>query len=503
MPTLSINGREVTVPKGTPIIRAAAQVGINIPHFCYHPALSAPANCRMCLVEVEKARKLEPACYLKCTDGMVVHTESEKVLAVRKSVLEFILLNHPVDCPICDQAGECKLQDYYVAYDAEPSRLSTQKVGKAKVYPIGPHVVLDAERCILCTRCIRFCDQVTGTSELTMIERGDRVEIRTFPGKELDNAYSMNVTDICPVGALTTKDFRFKCRVWLLTSTDSICTGCAKGCNIHLDHFRGETQRYRPRFNAEVNEYWMCDSGRLSYKDLHTDRLLDIKVEGDAFESWPRAARKVAGLLAKSAVGPRTAFVVSARASTESLLAAREFAATTLGGATVYWAGRPDGESDEFLIQSDRNPNRAGLAHVFGEGVLARDASSLLAELERGNVDAVYMMGSALPLDTEARNRFVDLASKTGLFVLQAAHKSDLANAAHVFLPAATHAEQDSTFVNADGIAQPAYRAYPPAGNALPHWEIFFRLARASDNALPWSDFASLQDALFEAEAAE
>ena len=270
MPTATINGKEVTVPRGTAIIRAAATLGINIPHFCYHPALSAPANCRMCLVEVEKARKLEPACYIKVNDGMVVYTESEKVVAARQAVLEFILINHPVDCPICDQAGECKLQDYYMAYDAKPSRLNTGKVGKQKVYPIGPEVVYDGERCILCTRCVRFCDQITGTSELTVVERGDRTEIRTFPGRELDNPYSMNVTDICPVGALTTRDFRFKCRVWLMSSSDSICTGCARGCSVHLDHHLGETQRYRPRFNPEVNEYWMCDEGRLSYKELNT-----------------------------------------------------------------------------------------------------------------------------------------------------------------------------------------------------------------------------------------
>lgn len=501
MPTLTVNGREVTVPQGTPIIRAAAMVGVNIPHFCYHPSLSAPANCRMCLVEVERARKLEPACYLKCTDGMVVQTESEKVVAARKAVLEFILINHPVDCPICDQAGECKLQDYYLAYDAQPSRLRTEKVGKAKVYPIGPNVIYDGERCILCTRCVRFCDQITGTSELSVVERGDHSEIRTFPGRELDNPYSMNVTDICPVGALTTKDFRFKCRVWLLSSTDSICTGCSKGCNVHMEHFQGEVQRYRPRFNPEVNEYWMCDEGRLSYKDLHADRLAQIRLGDNTDLRWPRAARQLAGDLQKH-VGA-IAFVASAQASLENLYAAKEFAATTLGGADVYWTGRAGGESDELLIQADKNPNSNGLMTVFGADIEDRNAGKLLADMEAGRVKAVYMMGTELPFDAEGRKRFTEAARGLKLFVLQSTHQAELAAIATVSLPAATHGEQEGTFINSDGIVQPAFQALEPAGQALPDWAIFVRIARAADTPLTFDGLGGIQSALFEADAAE
>ena len=503
MPTLTINGREVTVPRGTSVIRAAAQVGINVPHFCYHPALSAPANCRMCLVEIERARKLEPACYAKVSDGMVVHTESPKVIAARKAVLEFILINHPVDCPICDQAGECKLQDYYMAYDAAPSRLSTPKVGKAKVHPIGPHVVYDGERCILCTRCVRFCDQITGTSELTVVERGDHSEIRTFPGHELDNPYSMNVTDICPVGALTTRDFRFKCRVWLMSSTDSICVGCSKGCNTHLEHFQGETQRYRPRFNPEVNEYWMCDEGRLSYKDLHADRLTTLSVGGDASLSWPRAARTLGGRLAaaaKSAGPARVAFVTSARASNEALLAGKAFAETVLGGASVYWSGCADGEGDALLIRADKNPNRAGIAAVFGEGVKGADA--LLSDLEGGKIDVLYMMGAEVPFGEDAAGRFAAAAKKAQLFVLQASHRRGLAEAATATLPTCTHAEQEGTYINEDGIVQPAFAAYAPTHDALPDWAVLVRVARGADLPLPFDDFAGLQAELYDREAA-
>ncbi len=503
MPTLTINDREVTVPKGTPIIRAAAMVGVNIPHFCYHPALSSPANCRMCLVEVERARKLEPSCYLKCTDGMVVHTESEKVIAARTAVLEFILVNHPVDCPICDQAGECKLQDYYMAYDALPSRVNTAKVGKAKVYPIGPNVVYDGERCILCTRCVRFCDEVTSTSELTVVERGDHSEIRTFPGQELDNPYSMNVTDICPVGALTTKDFRFKCRVWLLTSTDSICTGCSKGCNVHMEHFQGEVQRYRPRFNPEVNEYWMCDAGRLSYKELHADRLQTLSVDGRDDLKWPRAARVLSGQLAAKSGAGRSILVVNAQSSLENLYAAQLFANGVLNDATVYWTGRADGNSDELLVQSDKNANRAGIAAVFGEETLANDAHALLKALEAGGVGVLYMMGTELPFDSDGRRRFVEAASNASMFVLQSATRSDLAAVAHATLPVATHAEQDGSYINVDGLVQPAYRAFTPPGLSLADWEVFVRLARGSDVDFPVSEFSQIQSALFEAEAAE
>lgn len=504
MPNAIINGKEVTVPRGTPIIRAAAQLGINIPHFCYHPALSQPANCRMCLVEVEGARKLEPACYLKIEEGMKVHTESPKVIAARRAVLEFILINHPVDCPICDQAGECKLQDYYMAYDAEPSRLSTAKVAKVKAYPIGPEVIYDGERCILCTRCVRFCDQITGTSELTVVERGDRSEIRTFPGRELDNAYSMNVTDICPVGALTTRDFRFKCRVWLLSSTNSVCTGCAKGCNVHLEHNQGEVQRYRPRFNPAVNEYWMCDSGRLSYKDLHTDRLRGIRVGAQTDLSWPRAARIIATeLAAADYAAEHVVFVAGANASLEALVAAKEWATDIAGAGHTFWAGRPDGDSDEFLISSDKNANRAGVDFAFGDDILARDAHALLHTLEKGGIRLLVLLGDDLPFDADARKRFDAALATVEKVILISARGNALAKQAWAVLPAATHAEEEGTFINQDGLLQSYDAAFSPLEEALPAWEIFVRLARGASRELAAHSLAALQQAIDAKAAAE
>jgi len=497
MPTLTINGKSVTVPPGTPVIRAAAELGINIPHFCYHPALSAPANCRMCLVEIERARKLEPACYAKCNEGMVVHTENEKVHTARRAVLEFILINHPVDCPICDQAGECKLQDYYMAYDARPSRLRTHKVAKSKVYPIGPHVVYDGERCILCTRCVRFCDEITGTSELTVVDRGDASEIRTFPGIELDNPYAMNVTDICPVGALTTRDFRFKCRVWLLSSTDSICVGCAKGCNVHLEHFQGEVQRYRPRFNPEVNEYWMCDAGRLSYKALHHQRISQPVLNGDSSLSWPRFARALAELLAPHK-GSKSAFVTSAQSTCEGLYAGQAFASNVLETENVFWIGEPDGDQDELLVRSDKNPNRAGVHAVFGDALMAKDANALLTALEAGEIRMLYVAGGSLPYAGDDLRRFIDACRALELLVVQSPTHNALTEIAHATLPSCTHAEQEGTFINEDGIVQAVYQAFKPANLALPDWEIFVRIARAANVSLGFDDTQDIQERLFE-----
>ncbi|MEM1349642.1 MAG: 2Fe-2S iron-sulfur cluster-binding protein, partial [Myxococcota bacterium] len=395
MPTLTINGVEVEVDKGTTLLQAAAVAGYEVPHFCYHPALSAPANCRMCLVEVEGQRKLLPACYNTVADGWVVHTESEEVIKARKAVLEFILVNHPVDCPICDKAGECKLQDYYFAYDAQESRMRAEKQHKVKAYPIGPRVVYDGERCILCTRCIRFCEEITGTNELTLVDRDDKIEVRTFPGMELDNDYSLCTVDVCPVGALTSRDFRFKCRVWLLTSTESVCASCATNCSIHMDHFRNEVQRYRPRYNPQVNDYWMCDSGRMSYKLLHQGRLLSPLSNG-ARVTWRAVGRTLAAKMEAAAThGRRVAFVVSPQASCEDLHLAKMFVEQAIqADVKLYIGGRPFGPSDDFLRHADKNPNREGVRRVFVGLEQFGSLSQLAADLEEGAVDVVYMMGS-------------------------------------------------------------------------------------------------------------
>ena len=503
MPMVTVNGVEVEVDKGTSILQAAAQAGFAVPHFCYHPALSSPANCRMCLVEVEGARKLLPGCYNSVNDGMVVLTESERVHHARKAVLEFILVNHPVDCPICDKAGECKLQDYYFAYDAQESRMRAEKQHKVKAYPIGPKIVYDGERCILCTRCIRFCEEITGTSELTLIDRGDKTEVRTFPGMELDNDYSLCTVDVCPVGALTSRDFRFKCRVWLLTSTESVCTGCEMGCNVHLDHFRNEVQRYRPRYNPEVNDYWMCDEGRLTYSRVHEDRLLQPMNNG-AEVTWHAVGQTVAdklGRVIESHGADSIALVLSPQASCEDLYLAKLFHESALSGeAGLYMNGYADGKADDLLMRADKNPNRRGIEAVWAgmEGIGSFE--DLMADLESGAIKAVHMMGTELPIKGSERAEFVSHVEGLELFILQAMNTGDeLFEHAHIALPACSHAEKDGTFVNTDGIAQPFNQAFAPHGDSMPDWQIFMRLARKMGHTLSFTFLHQIQEKMFEA----
>src|SRR4051795_5365585 len=270
--TLKIDGRSATVPKGTNVLEAAASIGIPISYFCYHPGLSSPAVCRQCLVDVKGQPKPVPSCYTPVADKMEVTTSSPRVLDVRRQMLEFTLLNHPIDCPICDKAGECTLQKHYFDWDAKYTRNDGIKVRKDKVVDLGKHIVLDQERCILCTRCIRVCDEVAKSPDLTMAQRGDHEVLTTAPGRRLDNPYSLNTVDVCPVGALTAKDFRFTMRAWELYATPSVCPGCATGCNIEVHHAQGKPWRLVPRHNAEVNQYWMCDEGRFTYKRLAEPR---------------------------------------------------------------------------------------------------------------------------------------------------------------------------------------------------------------------------------------
>src|SRR5436853_4130267 len=300
MPKFILNDQEVEAKPGQTIIQAADDHGMEIPHYCYHPDLPIDGNCRMCLVEVEKMPKLTPACTTLVNDGMVVRSENERVKEAVRGVLEFLLINHPIDCPVCDQAGECKLQEYYMDYDRQRSRFPLPaKVRKKKAIPIGPLVMLDQERCILCARCTRFLDEVTHTSELAIYERGDHCEIELAPGKVLDNPYSGNVVDICPVGALTSRDFRFRARVWYLERAESVCGACANGCNIEIYHREDRIFRFQPRQNLAVNQYWMCDNGRLSYRDLQGEgRLLNPFVRrGSEFvrATWESALGQVAG----------------------------------------------------------------------------------------------------------------------------------------------------------------------------------------------------------------
>jgi NADH-quinone oxidoreductase subunit G len=475
MPRVEIDGRKVEVPDGTTIIQAAERLGVEVPHYCWHPGLSVSGNCRMCLVEIEKVPKLQIACSTRVTDGMVVHTTSDKTKTAQKAVLEFLLINHPIDCPVCDQAGECKLQEYYMDYDRQRSRFPLpEKVRKKKAIPIGPLVMLDQERCILCARCTRFLDEVTKTSELAIYERGDHCQIELAPGRTLDNPYSGNVVDICPVGALTSRDFRFRARVWYLERASSVCGACANGCNIDIYHREGRIYRFQPRANPDVNQYWMCDAGRLSYRDLQGEgRLVRPLIRGrEAFTdtTWETALTVTAGRLADlAAAGAGTVgILVSAQAPNEEIYLVRQLA-TRLGArvAGIAWSP-PDAFHDDFLIKADKNPNTRGLVL---QGLVPEGADDVLAAAERGTLQALVLHRVDLTTWRDTPATRAALERVPCLVVLDTVQR-EVAQYADTVLPLATYAETDGTFTNHAGRVQRFEPAVAPPGEARPGWRV-------------------------------
>jgi NADH-quinone oxidoreductase subunit G len=486
--TCTIDGKEAVVKPGTNMIEAAKEVGSEIPYYCYHPRLSIAANCRMCLVEVSTAPKLVPACQTALTEGMVVKTDSPRVQEQQRAVQEFLLLNHPVDCAICDQAGECKLQDYYMRHDHKPSRLEGPKILRNKRKVLGPQIVIDNERCIMCTRCVRFMSEVAKEPQLGVFGRGSHEVVDTFPGQELDSNYSGNIADICPVGALTNRDFRFRARAWFLSAAPSICTGCSRGCNTFADFFAQDTYRYRPRENEQVNQSWMCDQGRLSYKYLNTGRVLRAQTgRGNELREVSRddAARAAAEKLQPFVGKANLAVMASALASNEDLLGALTFARDVLGVKTVFAAGRPEGKGDHLLMTADKNPNRKGLELIAkGLGLELKPFDALMTALDQGKVKALYAVGTEVPVDPAV---FASVAQNLEVFVAQAMNEGPVAQQAHVVLPASVHTEDEGSFVNVDGIVQRFRKAYPPRGDSQPHWKWASDLQRELGQATGWA----------------
>jgi len=478
MPKLEIDGQEITVEDGLNLIQAAERLGIEIPHYCYHPGLSISGNCRMCLVEIDKMPKLQIACNTKVTEGMVVKTTSPKAKAAQAAVLEFILLNHPIDCPICDQAGECKLQDYYMDYGQYRSQMPIEeKVKKQKVVDLGPQVVLDQERCILCARCTRFLDEVTKTGELGLFARGDQTYIDLFPGKKLDNPYSANVVDVCPVGALTNKDFRFKARVWYLEKTESVCTRCANGCNIDVYHRRGQIYRFRPRYNPDVNQYWMCDEGRLSYKELQKEsRVMRPVLRGEpnfVAITWDRAVQRISDAISqtKEAHGANAvAAIVGARATNEEIYLLTRLFKEQVGSSCVAgfsWSST-DAFHDNFLIKADKNPNSRGLQAL---GLLNGGASAVdvLAAAEKGEIKILIVF--AADLTTAFAPEKLDAALENVQVIVCDTDYTGVASYADLILPIGAAPETDGTFTNNAGRVQRVRQSFPPPDQAKPGWE--------------------------------
>jgi len=468
MPKLTIDGKEIEVKPGTTIIQACDALKLDVPRYCYHPGLSVAGNCRICMVEVEGAPKTLIACQTLCHDGMAVKTNTEWVQQVRSHVLEYLLVNHPLDCPVCDQAGECLLQDYYMKHGLYDPKFNENKVKKTqKAFPIGPTIILDQERCILCSRCIRFTDEVTKTHEFGLLNRGDKTEISV--AEELKNPYSGNVADICPVGALTDRDFRFKCRVWYLETTASICPGCSKGCNITLEYNLKRTykaggarvMRLKPRENPEVNGWWMCDEGRYGYKFIDENRLTSIKGADD----WTQAVRIVADRLREITRTSKQALAVllSPQQCNEELYMAALLFGRLVGRDRLYLVSpnRP-GYQDDFLMRADKNPNTAG-AHHLGfepeENILSR----LERDVETGTLKGLYIFGQDLVTlyGDEARRLF----KKLDCVVYQGSNRNQTDPLCSMVLPSSVYAEQDGTFTNEAGMVQRFHRAFaPPAG---------------------------------------
>jgi len=507
MPNLTINGMSMSVPDGTTILNAAMEAGIEIPYYCYHPHLTIAGNCRMCLVEVEKFPKLQTACSTVVTDGMVVRTDTEKVHRAVTGVLELLLIHHPIDCPICDQAGECGLQIYYMKFGLHKSRYPLEdKIHKKKAQDIGGQIVLDAERCILCSRCVRFLDEVTGTRELHFFQRGDHSQISVFPGRPLDNHYTGNLADICPVGALTSKDFRFRCRVWFLKGVDSICTGCARGCNVEA-HFKGDVlYRFKPRVNEAVNRAWMCDFGRLEYKKSNEGRLLTPFVREGGEEkvaSWGGLVPGVALALSRAVdeAGPAAVGVIaSPQLSNEELYLVRRLAAERLGTGNLCFTSRTpgDGFSDDFLILADKNPNSRG-ARLLG---IPDDAAfgALTEKISAGGIRALLVFGDTLGAASEEETAV--LLSKVPYVAQVGTNDGPVSRAAHAVLPSASFAERGGTFTNHAGRVQRFHAGFPPRGKARPPIGILTELANRLGADWAFSDERSVFEALSRSEGA-
>jgi NADH-quinone oxidoreductase subunit G len=480
---ITVDDKTLEVSEGRTILQALDDAGllmngVDIPHYCWHPKLSIDGSCRLCQVEVEGMPKLQIACNTVVQDGMIVRTDTDRVKHAREGVMELLLVNHPLDCPICDQAGECKLQDYAYEYGVVASRTREPRRALKKNVDLGPGVVFDQERCILCRRCVRFCREVSGTGELAVLNRGDASVIETFPGIPLDNPYSMNVADICPVGALTTRDFRFKIRVWFLEEVEGICTGCARGCNLYIGVANNKVQRYVPRRNDAVNDTWICDAGRLSYREIGSPgRVKHVLVRGpDGVlnpSTFDAAVEEAAGRL-RDLVETKGAGVIagiaSAHATNEDLFTFRRFldaiGAETRGVPVVL------GESDEILIEAEKAANAAG-ARALGFG----DAAPVIDRIRSGGIEAVVVLGHDI-LDERYLKGPEELSALDTVIVLDL-HQSALQRVAHVVFPTRHAAEKSGTLTNSARRVQRVRPVVEPAWEAHSEGEILSRLGAA------------------------
>lgn len=462
MPKCTINGQEVEVKEGATIMEAFYKTGQKIAHYCYHPGLSVAGVCRLCIVDIEGNPRPQIACNTAVTEGMKVNNTSEKIKDGAKWVLDFHLINHPLDCPICDQAGECGLQDQYMDFGKYDPEMAEKKVKKHKVQDLGPEVVLDSERCILCARCVRFTDEVSKTHELGIFNRGDRSEIGTVEGQKLDNKYSLNTVDICPVGALTSKDFRFRQRVWYLKDAETICTGCSTGCKVKVYFNKEGVFRVKPVYDADVNGYWMCDEGRNTYKFVNKEVRLQKGLKKSAgtsgwIENTAGATAVEASALMKTTAADKLAVVVTGQYTVEEYETLFATFSQNFKTKKIYhWVNNKESfdSFDGLLIRGDKNPNTKGLLKAFEKFQINAVWSELESSLQSGSIETLVVVGP------ENHKVYSDFSQKLELFdkaknliwLSAGAHPDFEKIKTNVWLvPQKSYLEKSGTFINHQG----------------------------------------------------
>lgn len=493
MPKITVDGKTIECKDRQMILQACNESGVEIPHYCYHEGLSIPASCRICLVEVEGIPKLVPSCNTPIREGMVVHSKSPKAIANQKQVMEFLLVNHPLDCPVCDQAGECGLQDYSFQYGRSQSRFEEDKAKKPKK-DIGLNVLLYNDRCIMCTRCVRFTREVSGTSELYVDGRGHREEIDVFPGKPLDNKLSANVVDLCPVGALLEKEFLFQQRVWLLKRAASISPVDAGGENIYLEHNDGKIYRIKPRYNAQVNTWWISDDTRYSYKYVHDEKRLrgsrKVQYGSQVDAPWSTVIEQVdTDLKAQVATnGPGSLYaLLSPMMACEEAWLLGKYIRSIDPQAVLVLGPVPTTGQDEvfqnsltkketFRIQAEKVPNAAGIRRVIAAlggpsavfSEFAVQSTPELKKLKAGWIVGGYL-SSWIPKEVPA-------LLKRGYKVVQDVLPSSVADSADILMPAATFAEKDGCWENYKGQIQAFTAAFVPVEGAMREGDVYLQL---------------------------
>ncbi len=522
--TLTIDGRPITVEKGKTVLQAAIESGISLPYYCYHPGIGIDGSCRVCVVKIEKMPKLQTSCSTICTDGMVVLTQTPDVIEARAGVFEFLLINHPLDCPVCDKGGECPLQDFSYTFGPDQSRMDLPRrtfdgEGVKADVDFGPTLMLNRNRCILCTRCVRFMREVEGDAQINIIDRGYGSEIATFREEGVHSVLSGNLMDVCPVGAITTKDYRFKSRPWdNPEAVDTICTLCSKGCNTTAwlkakpEWAKGARLiRFTPRLNPDVNDYWMCDIGRFDYHWIEGgNRLQQPLVRDDAGVarevSWHLVLPELRERLtaATSANGGGLRFLLSAHAAHEELFLFKRLAEALHPSAiAVSWRYQPKSQPDltKFRVPAVDAPNVNGarmhglVPGRAGDPIDAADVSELKQAVESGRVAALYVFDPG-PEGSIGETAWIVDARRRGrlpLLVVQGILLTDLARAADFVLPGASYVEKDASYTNDQGRLQAAARVIPTPGDAMEDWQVIVKLAGALDVPLDYANAARIR----------